>query len=219
MNRQYMDRPQTWTEELANSISHGIGLLLAMGSMPVLVDVAASRGRLVDMIGACVFSGTMILVYAASATYHALPEGKLKRLANKLDHAAIFLFIAGSYTPFSLAGISGIWDWTVFGLVWTLAAVGVVLKAMGRLTNIWLSTAFYTALGWLVMLALWPLAEKLPEMSLSLILGGSGAYTAGAVFFLLDSRVRYAHFVWHLFVIVGSTCHFLAALEHAVPLR
>lgn len=206
------ERPQTFAEELANSISHGIGLLLAMGALPVLVELASRRGSVVHMIGACVFCGTMILVYGASAAYHALPEGRLKRLANKLDHAAIFLFIAGSYTPFSLAGITGFWDWTVFGLVWSLAAVGVVLKARGRLTNLWLSTAFYIALGWLVMIALWPLMERASEWSVGLILGGGGAYTAGAVFFLLDSRVRYGHFVWHLFVIAGSTCHFFAAL-------
>jgi hemolysin III len=209
------DRSQSFAEELANSISHGIGLLLAMGALPVLVDFAASRGRLIDMIGACVFSGTMILVYAASSAYHALPEGRAKRLFNRLDHAAIFLFIAGSYTPFSLAGINGAWDWTVFGMVWTLAAAGVVLKACGRLTNVWLSTAFYIALGWLVLIALWPLMERASEWSVGLIIGGGGAYTAGAVFFLLDSRVRYAHFVWHLFVIAGSTCHFFAALWHA----
>jgi len=207
-----VDRPQTFTEELANSISHGVGLLLAMGALPVLVDLAGSRGRMVDVIGACVFSGTMILVYASSAAYHALPEGAMKRLFNRIDHAAIFLFMAGSYTPFSLAGINGVWDWAVFGLVWTVAALGVVLKAFGRLNNPWLSTGFYLALGWLVMIALWPLMERLSASSLGLILGGSATYTAGAVFFLLDSRVRYGHFIWHLFVIAGSTCHFLAAI-------
>ena len=209
------DRPQTFTEELANSISHGIGLLLAMGSLPVLVDFASARGRLIDVIGACVFSGTMILVYGASAAYHALPEGRTKRLLNKLDHAAIVLFIAGSYTPFSLAGISGFWDWTVFGLVWTLAAIGVVLKALDRLDHPWLSFGFYIALGWLVMIALWPLMEKLSDSSFGLLLGGSATYTAGAVFFAFDSRVRYGHFIWHLFVLAGSTCHFFAALWHA----
>jgi hemolysin III len=207
-----IDRPQTFTEELANSISHGVGLLLAMGALPVLVDLAASRGRLIDIIGACVFSGTMILVYGASAAYHALPEGRTKRLFNRLDHAAIFLFMAGSYTPFSLAGINGVMDWAVFGLVWTLAAIGVVLKAVGRLNNPWLSNGFYLALGWLVTLALWPMVSDLQGMLFGLLIGGSATYTAGGVFFLLDSRVRYGHFIWHLFVLAGSTCHFFAAL-------
>lgn len=207
------DRPQTFTEELANSISHGVGLLLAMGALPVLVDLAASRGNMVDVIGACIFSGTMILVYAASAAYHALPEGRTKRLFNRIDHAAIFLFMAGSYTPFSLAGITGFWDWAVFGMVWTLAATGVVLKALGKLNNPWLSNGFYLALGWLVTLALWPMMESFTASSLGLLLlGGSATYTAGAVFFLLDSRVRYGHFIWHLFVLAGSTCHFMAAI-------
>jgi hemolysin III len=206
-----VDRPQSFTEELANSISHGVGLLLAMGALPVLVDLAASRGNVVDVVGACVFSCTMILVYAASSAYHALPEGRMKRLFNRIDHAAIFLFMAGSYTPFSLTGIQGVLDWAVFGLVWSLAAIGVVLKALGRLHNPWLSNGFYLALGWLVTLALWPLMESGGSW-FSLLLGGSATYTAGAVFFLLDSRVRYGHFIWHLFVLAGSTCHFMAAL-------
>lgn len=207
------ERPQSFTEELANSISHGFGLLVAIVALPLLIDVAAERGRTVDMVGAAVFGGTMVLVYFASAAYHALPAGPAKRVFNKLDHASIFLFIAGSYTPFALAVVDDGWGWTALALVWALAAAGVTLKVLDRLRHPWLSVGAYLALGWIVVAALLPLAERISGWAFGLIVGGGGAYTAGIVFFVLDSRLRYAHFVWHLFVLVGSACHLLAALS------
>lgn len=208
------DRPQTTREELANSISHGLGLVLAVAASPVLVQIASQRGRAVDVIAAYVFCATMVLLYFSSAAYHALPEGRTKRLFNRLDHAAIFLFIAGTYTPFSLGMLESSDDWMLFGVVWGVALVGVALKAMDRLTHPWLSLGLYVGLGWFVLIAALPMLERVSEQGLQLIIGGGVTYTAGALFFVLDSRVRYAHFVWHLFVLAGSACHFCAALWH-----
>lgn len=209
------ERNQTLSEEIANAISHGLGFLLAVASLPVLVSITERHGGGVSLVAACVFSLTMMLLYLASAVYHALPHGRLKQFFCRLDHAAIFLFIAGSYTPFVLGPLRGAWGWTLFALVWGLALFGMVAKVCNRLAHPLWSTALYLGLGWLALVAIGPLVEHVAPSGLALLLAGGAAYTVGAVFFLLDHRVRFAHFVWHLFVLAGSTCHFLAALWHA----
>jgi len=209
------DRPQTFTEELANCLSHGLGFLLAVASLPILVGFAAERGSAASVVGACVFSVTMMLLYFASTMYHALPPGRAKRVFNKLDHSAIYLFIAGSYTPFALGALRGAWGWTLFGLVWGFAALGVLLKSFNLLRHPGWSTGLYVAMGWLVLIAAGPLVQHVAASGVALLVAGGLAYTAGAVVFLFDSRIRYAHFVWHLFVMGGSACHFFAALWYA----
>ncbi|HMM84856.1 MAG: PAQR family membrane homeostasis protein TrhA [Gammaproteobacteria bacterium] len=208
-------REQTLREEVANALSHGLGLALAVASLPVLVVFASRQGPAASVTGAVVFAVTMMLLYLVSTVYHALPQGRWKRRFNRLDHAAIFLFIAGSYTPFVLGPLRGVWGWSLFAAVWTLAAVGMAAKVLDRLRHPLWSTGLYVALGWMALVAIDPMLERLSTQALALIVAGGAAYTAGAVFFLLDHRVRYAHFVWHLFVIGGSTCHFLAALSPA----
>src|SRR2546426_1752031 len=141
------DRPQTITEELANSVSHGLAFLLAVASLPILVSFAAERGSAASVVGACVFSVTMMLLYFASTLYHALPPGRAKRVFNTLDHSAIYLFIAGSYTPFALGALRGAWGWTLFGLVWGCAALGVLLKSFSVLRHPGWSTGLYVAMG------------------------------------------------------------------------
>lgn len=211
------DRPQTGHEEVANAASHALGLLLALGSVPVVLDFAARHGGSTGkLFGVGVFSATMILLYFTSALYHALPQGRAKRWCQACDHAAIFLFIAGSYTPFLLGVMPPVWGRPLLGVVWTLALVGVLLKLMTRrLENILLSTAFYVAMGWLVLVAIGPLVRSISGAGLAWLLAGAAAYMAGLVFFLFDSRVRFGHFVWHLFVLAGSSCHFFAALWHS----
>jgi hemolysin III len=209
------DRPQTFSEELCNSLSHGLGFLLAVASLPVLVSAAAERGSAASVVGACVFSVTMMLLYFASSLYHALPPGSAKRFFNKLDHSAIYLFIAGSYTPFALGALRGGWGWSLFGVVWAIALAGVALKSFNLLRHPYWSTALYLAMGWLVLIAAAPLVEHVARNGIVLLVAGGLAYSAGAVVFLLESRLRYAHFVWHLFVMGGSGCHFFAALWYA----
>ena len=208
------DRPQTLGEEIANSVSHGVALLAALGAVPFLI-AAASQLSTPSFIGALVFAATMVLLYLASTLYHAMPQGRAKRVFMKLDHGAIYLFIAGSYTPFALGALSGAWGWTLFGLVWALAAVGILLKAFDRLSHPLLSTGLYLVMGWLVLIAAVPLARHVAPTGIVLLVAGGLAYTGGVVFFLLDNRVRYAHTVWHGFVMAGTAFHFFAVMGYA----
>lgn len=210
------ERIQTRGEEIANSASHGVALLAAAGAVPVLIADSARHGTAINVVAASVFAATMLLVYAASALYHAIPHAATKRVLRRLDKGAIFLFIAGSYTPFTLGALGGPWGWTLFGLVWALAAVGVALMALERVRHPFVSIALYLATGWLAVVAIEPLTARIAAPGLALIAGGGLAYTVGVVFFALDHRVRYAHFVWHLFVVAGTACHFLAVRGYAI---
>jgi len=208
------ERTQTKGEEIANSLSHGLALLAALVAAPILI-VAVSPLSAASIVGACVFAATMVLLYFTSTVYHALPAGRAKRVFLKLDHGAIYLFIAGSYTPFALGVMGGAWGWTLFGLVWAMAVMGIALKAFDRLSHPWLSTGLYLAMGWLVLIAAVPLVERVPSAGLSLLVAGGLAYTVGVIFFMLDARVRYAHAVWHGFVATGTALHFFAVLGYA----
>jgi len=213
------ERPQTLGEEIANAISHGIGFLFAVASLPILVMFNARVGHAVNIVAVSVFSVTMMVLYLTSALYHAVPEGRYKGLLNRADHAAIYLFIAGSYTPFALGVLHGRLGWTLFGAIWALAAAGIAVKMMNRLKHPLWSTGLYVAMGWLALLCAGPLVHAMPAAGLAWLLAGGIAYTAGAVVFLFDSKVPYLHFVWHLFVLAGTACHFFAALWYSVPVR
>lgn len=208
-------RPQTRGEEIANALSHGLGFALAVAALPILVHQAVQRGAVVDVVGAAVFAASAIVLYLVSTLYHAVPAGRAKGWLNRLDHAAIYLFIAGSYTPFTLGVLQGPAGWSLFGVVWAVAAFGVAIKLLNRLRHPLVSTALYLAMGWVVVFALGPLIERVPAAGLAWLVAGGLSYTVGAVVFLLDHRLRYGHFVWHLFVLGGSVCHFFAALGYA----
>jgi len=211
------ERAQTLGEEIANAVSHGIGFLLAVASLPLLVMVAARHGTAVNVVAVSVFSATMIVLYLVSALYHAAPEGRVKAFLNRMDHAAIYLFIAGSYTPFALGVLRGAWGWTLFGAVWAMAAAGVAVKLMNLLKHPLWSTGLYVAMGWFALIAAGPLVHAMPWAGLAWLVAGGVAYTAGAVLFIFDSKVPYLHFAWHLFVLAGTTCHFFAALWYSTP--
>ena len=213
------DRPQTLGEEIANAVSHGLGALLAIAALPILVTRAWGHGDAVDVAAAAVFAATMILLYGISALYHALPStlanGRAKAWLMRLDHAAIYVFIAGSYTPFTLGVLQTGPGVTLLVAVWAAAAFGVAIKLLNRLRHPVVSTALYLAMGWVVVFAVGPLVERMPGPGLALLVAGGLSYTLGAFVFLLDNKLRYAHFVWHLFVLGGSICHFFAALFYA----
>jgi hemolysin III len=212
--RAMHERSQSLGEEIANSVSHGVGLLAAITGVPFLVIAAGGTGT-ANAVGLIVFAATMVLLYLASTLYHALPAGRAKRVFMRLDHGAIYLFIAGSYTPFALGALSGPYGWTLFAAVWTMAALGIALKAFDRLSHPWLSTGLYLAMGWLVLFAVVPLVERVPAPGIMLLVAGGLAYTLGVAFFMLDSRVRYAHAVWHGFVMTGTGFHFVAVLHYS----
>jgi hemolysin III len=208
-------RTQTRGEEFANSLSHGVGLALAVAALPILVHGATQRGGAAGVVGASLFAGTAVVLYFVSTLYHAMPAGRAKLWLNRLDHASIYLFIAGSYMPFLLGVLRGAWGWALFGVVWAAAALGIVSKLLDRLKHPLWSTGLYVAMGWVALIAVAPLVERMSASGLAWLVAGGLSYTAGAVVFLFDSKLRYAHFVWHLFVIGGSSCHFFAALWHS----
>src|SRR3972149_2411927 len=208
------ERTQSLGEEIANSVSHGVGLLAAVAAAPVLVLSAVQHDDAVRIVGASVFAATMVVLYLTSTLYHALPRNRAKRVFHVLDHAAIFIMIAGTYTPFTLGVLRGTWGWSLFGIVWGFALTGVVLKAAGALRYPVLSTSLYLVMGWLAIVAVRPFWPPIPPAGLLLLLGGGLAYTVGVAFYAAH-RVRYSHFVWHMCVLAGTSCHFLAVLWYS----
>lgn len=186
-----------------------------MASLPILVYSAAQKGQAAGIVGASLFAGTAIVLYLISTLYHALPMGRAKAWFNRLDHAAIYLFIAGSYMPFLFGVLRGPWGWTLFGCICAAAALGVGAKLFNRLQHPLWSTGLYVAMGWMALMAAVPLYERMSPAGLGWLVAGGLFYTAGAVVFLFDNKVRFAHSVWHLFVLAGSTCHFFAVLWHS----
>lgn len=211
---QFQERTQSLGEEVANSVSHGIGLVAALAAFPVLVTSALQRGNAMEIAGASVFATTVVLLYLTSTLFHAFPQSRAKRVFQILDHSAIYFLIAGTYTPFTLGVLHGTWGWILFGLVWSMAVVGTVLKVLGGVRYNTLSTFVYIAMGWLVVIAADVVWALVPAWGIFWLFAGGVAYTAGAAFFLAE-RIRYFHFVWHLFVIAGTACHVVAVLWYA----
>lgn len=208
------ERAPSRGEEIANSVSHGAAFLAAVAACPVLIVSAARHDGAAGIVGKSIFAFTMMLLYLTSALYHTLAENKAKRVFQILDHSAIFLLIAGTYTPFTLGVLRGDWGWPLFGLVWGIAVVGVVLQSIGGVRHKRLSTILYLAMGWLIVIAVKPLWLNMPSQGLLWLLAGGAAYTGGVAFYAAK-RMPYAHFVWHLFVITGTACHFIAVLKYA----
>jgi hemolysin III len=208
-------RPQSFGEEIANAVSHGVGLVVAVVALPFVIVSAAHRGGSTAAIGASIFASTVVLLYLSSTLYHALPGRRTKRVFRVLDHCAIFLLIAGTYTPFTLGVLRGAWGWTLLAVVWTLAAGGIVAKSVMGIRYPWLSTALYVTMGWLVLLAIGPLWMRLPPGGWTWLAAGGLAYTAGVAFFATD-HLPFRHFVWHVFVLAGTICHAVAVWRYAV---
>ncbi len=195
-------------EEAANVATHAAGLAASVVGSGVLVYLGMARGQMLHVASAGVYGATLVALYAASTLYHAFRRPGVKRVMRVLDHCAIYLLIAGTYTPFVLVGLGGGWGWALFGVVWALAAAGIVFKifATGRFTVV--STAAYVAMGWLGIVAAGPLLRALPISALAWLLAGGVAYTAGTLFY--HRRLPYSHALWHVFVLLGSACHFIA---------
>ncbi len=209
-----IEQPTNVAEELANALTHGVGFVASLIGLPVLIVAYMARGDALTVFGVSVFGASLIALYAASTLYHAVSDERAKRVLQIVDHVAIYLLIAGTYTPFTLGVLRGRWGWILFGVVWTLAALGIFFKLVFRVRFPRLSTAFYVAMGWVIVVAIKPLAMALPSAGLALLVAGGLLYTGGVVFYLRDG-LRYNHAVWHLFVLGGSTCHYVAVLRYS----
>jgi hemolysin III len=198
-------------EEVANAVTHGVGWLASVAGLGVLLSFAALTGGAARVASCAVFGATLVLLYAASTLYHALPSERAKRVFRVLDHSAIFLLIAGTYTPLALVAIGGAWGWTLFGCVWGLALIGVLLSTLAHGRWRWLSITLYLVMGWLVVVAIEPLVAALATPALVLIVLGGLAYTGGLAFYAWR-RLPYSHAVWHVFVLAGSALHYVAVL-------
>ena len=205
-------------EEIANAITHGIGLLLSIAGFVVLLVLAASRGTAWHIVACSIYGATLICLYAASTLYHAVISPRVKRALRIFDHSAIYLLIAGTYTPFLLVSLRGPWGWSLFGVIWGLALVGVLFKFWFVERFAILSTAVYIAMGWLVVIAAKPVITHLRLTAIIWLLAGGLAYTGGVVFFAAK-RIPYSHAIWHLFVLAGSICHYFAVLSTVIPPR
>ena len=203
-------------EEIAHTITHGVGLLLSIAGLAVLVVFASAHGSAWHVVACSIYGATLVLLYAASTLYHGIPWARPKRVFGFLDQAAIYLLIAGTYTPFTLVNLRGAWGWTLLGLVWGLASLGIVLEVVPRWRFKGLSLVLYLALGWLWVIAIKPLLGSVAPGGLGLLLLGGVAYTSGLIFYVWR-RLPYSHAMWHLFVLAGSVCHFFAVLFYVIP--
>ena len=210
-------RAQTVAEEIANAITHGLGLVASLIAVPMLLTTTRSHADAWMTLGVAVFGVTLVLMYLSSTLYHAVPHPRAKRLLRTIDHSAIYLLIAGTYTPFLLGPLRGAWGWSLLAVIWALAALGVIAKWTFGFRFPRLSTGVYLGMGWLIVVATVPLVREVSPAGLLWLLAGGLCYTGGVVFHATDHRLRFGHAVWHLFVTGGSLCHFLAVLWHAAP--
>lgn len=212
-----MSGSRAWTlgEEVAHSITHGVGLLAAVTGLVVLVILAAATRDPWRITACSIYATTLVLLYAASTLYHALSATRARNVFRVLDHSAIFLLIAGTYTPFALVSLRGPWGWTLLGIVWGLAVVGVAAKAIFGTRWPILSTALYIVMGWTVVIAVKPLIDHVPPGGIAWLVAGGLAYTGGVVFYAW-TRLRYGHAIWHVFVLAGSVCHYIAVVLYVV---
>ncbi len=206
----------THHEEIANSLTHGIGILLSIVGLAVLVRFSTLRGDAWHIVSCSIYGATLILLYTASTLYHSVPIPRIKGLLRTIDHSAIYLLIAGTYTPFMLVNLRGPWGWSIFGTIWGIAILGIILKttSFGRLPGI--SLGFYLTMGWIIVIAIKPMLAVLDKGGLELLILGGLAYTVGVVFYVWE-KLPYSHAIWHLFVLAGSAFHFFAILFYVIP--
>jgi len=211
-------RPYTTGEEIAHVATHAVGAVLGGAGLALLCVFAALRGNAWHVVSVAVYGATLVMLYSASCVYHGVRGDKAKRVTQIIDHAGIYLLIAGTYTPFTLVTLHGPYGWALFGTVWGLAVVGVAVEAFWVDRPGWLLAAVFLCMGWLVVVAAGPLMAGLGPGGTRLLVAGGLAYSGGTIFYVLK-KVPYAHAVWHVFVVAGSVCHFLAVLFYVLPGR
>ncbi len=205
-------------EEIANSFTHGIGLVLSLAGLGVLIFLAWNKGDKLHFIGCSIYGATLVMVYAASTLYHGVQNPRIKHIFKLFDHTAIYLVIAGTYTPFTLINLRGFWGWTLLALVWSLSLFGIAFKIAFVNRYKAVSMALYLIIGWLAVIAAKPIISSIPLGCLILIASGGVAYMTGLVFYAWE-RLPFSHAIWHVFVIVGSICHYCAVVFYVLPVK
>jgi hemolysin III len=207
---------QTFAEEIANAISHGVGIIMGIVALVAMIVCSAKIGSERGEVCSAVFGGSLVLLYFSSTLYHAVWHLKTKQILQMLDHMMIYVLIAGTYTPFTLVALGGSWGWSLFGVVWGIALMGIVFKLFftGKFER--LSIGLYIGMGWISVIAIKPFLHAIPLPGLIWVAAGGLCYTSGIIFYTQD-RIRYAHTVWHLFVLAGSLCHVAAILFYVLP--
>ena len=211
MEESSYHKPYKLREEIVHSATHGIGMVMAVAGLGLLISYANTFGSARHIVGCSIFGGALIILYTAFTLYHGIPYPKAKKVLRIIDHSAIYLLIAGTYTPFALVNLYGSWGWTLFGVVWGLALLGIILQfsPLRHVTSVRL--ILYLTMGWAALAVIKPLAASVPRTALLLIMSGGLTYTAGVVFYLWR-RLPYHHAIWHIFVLSGSILHYLAVL-------
>lgn len=204
-------------EEIANSVTHGVGLLLSTAGLVILVVLASIYGDAWRVISFSIYGSSLILLYAASALYHSFPQERVKNIFKIMDHSAIYLLIAGTYTPFTLVLLRGAWGWSLFGTIWGLALAGIVFKVLFVRRFKVLSVIIYLIMGWLVLIAIVPMVKNIPSGGLGWLVTGGVLYSLGVIFYSWG-KFSFHHAIWHLFVLGGSICHFFAILFYVLPM-
>lgn len=207
----------TPAEEIANAITHGIGILVSISGLGVLTAFASVLGDAWHIVSVSIYAASQILLYTFSTLYHATSNPRIKAVFRLLDHSAIFLLIAGTYTPFALVNLRGPWGWSIFGVVWGLALTGILAQGLLIRQTRWFSALLYIAMGWLCIIAVRPMLDSVAPGGLILLLIGGLAYTIGTLFYVW-SKLPFHHAIWHVFVLVGSVFHFFAILFYVIPL-
>lgn len=204
-------------EEIANSITHAVGIVLSIAGLGVLAAFSSLLGNAWHIVSCSIYSATQILLFTASTLYHSIPVARVKGVLRVIDHSAVFLLIAGTYTPFTLVNLRGPWGWTLFGVVWGMAILGIAMQGVLIRQKPWLNAIPYLVMGWAVVAGVGPLLNTLAMGGLVLLLAGGLAYSFGVIFYVWK-RLPYNHAIWHLFVLLGSILHFFAVLFYVVPL-
>ena len=206
----------TAMEEVAHALTHGIGAALSIAALVVMILWSVAYGDAWHVVAASIYGASLILLYTASTLYHAFPWPRVKALFQQLDHAAIYILIAGTYTPFALINLRGAWGWTLLGIVWGIALIGVVLELAMTKRIKWLSLSLYLGLGWMALIAIKPMIDNVDFGGLMLLVAGGLAYTFGVIFYVRKS-LPYHHAIWHLFVLAGSVFHFFSIFYFVLP--
>src|ERR1019366_4800948 len=217
MSKFSLPHLETPAEEVASSITHGVGFVFSLVALLVLVIIASMGGDSRRIVTVSIYGGSLLLMYAASTCYHFVRSPRAKRALRIFDHASIYLLIAGTYTPFVLVSMGGGWGWSLFGVIWGLAVAGVLFKLFYVEYYETMSLILYVMMAWLALVAVKPLLADIPLGGLVLLAGGGAAYMAGIIFYLWD-HLPFNHAIWHLFVIAGSVCHFIAVLVYVLPI-